>query len=93
MAHDRAVAGRNPTMVRIEEWNKVVLGGDAGLRLGELLALEWGDIDFTRSLLHVQRSDWRGRVGPPEERQAARHPDDHAAGSRWRERPRGRFRS
>jgi integrase len=43
----------------------VVLGGDAGLRLGELLGLEWGDIDFARSLLHVQRSDWRGVVGLP----------------------------
>jgi integrase len=43
----------------------VLLGGDAGLRLGEILALEWGDIDFARGMLHVQRSDWRGEVNVP----------------------------
>jgi integrase len=43
----------------------VLLGGDAGLRLGEILALEWGDIDFARGLLHVARADWRGEVGSP----------------------------
>ena len=43
----------------------VLLGGDAGPRLGEILALEWADIDFTRGLLHVQRSDWRGEVNVP----------------------------
>lgn len=41
----------------------VLLGADAGLRLGEMLALEWGHIDFTRNEIVVQRADWRGFVG------------------------------
>jgi len=43
----------------------VLLGGDAGLRLGEMIALEWTDIDFRRSLLHVNRSEWHGHIGTP----------------------------
>jgi len=43
----------------------VLLGGDAGLRLGETIALEWTDIDFRRSLLHVNRSEWHGHIGTP----------------------------
>ncbi len=43
----------------------VLLGGDAGLRTGEMIALEWSDIDFRRSLLHVNRSEWEGHVGTP----------------------------
>jgi integrase len=33
----------------------VLLGSDAGLRLGEMLALEWADPDFARELIKVQR--------------------------------------
>ena len=42
----------------------VLLGGDAGLRCGEMLALEWTDIDLKRQppQLKVERSDWRGNV-------------------------------
>jgi integrase len=29
------------------------------------IALEWTDIDFRRSLLHVNRSEWEGQVGTP----------------------------
>ena len=36
----------------------VLLGGDAGLRLGEIVALEWRDIDLQARRLTVQRSDW-----------------------------------
>jgi integrase len=43
----------------------VLLGGDAGLRLGEILGLEWGDLDLARNQLHVERADWRGQVGLP----------------------------
>jgi integrase len=43
----------------------VLLGGDAGLRLGEVVALEWTDIDFKRRYLTVNRQERRGRVGKP----------------------------
>jgi integrase len=40
----------------------VLLGGDAGLRLGEMMALEWSDVDLHRRQLTVQHSDWKGQV-------------------------------
>jgi integrase len=43
----------------------VLLGGDAGLRCGEMMALEWTDIDLTKRQLCVQRSDWKGHVTAP----------------------------
>jgi integrase len=43
----------------------VLLGGEAGLRLGEILALEWGDVDLGKRQLCIQRSDWRGHVTAP----------------------------
>jgi integrase len=42
-----------------------LLGGDAGLRLGEMIGLEWRDVDFAKRQLCVQRSDWRGHVTAP----------------------------
>jgi len=43
----------------------VLLGGDAGLRLGEIVALEWRDVDLAARRLTVQRSDWMGHVTVP----------------------------
>lgn len=43
----------------------VLLGGDAGLRLGEILALEWSDIDLGARRLTVQWSEWLGHVTVP----------------------------
>lgn len=43
----------------------VLLGGDAGLRLGEMISLEWADVDLAKRQLCVQRSDWRGHVTVP----------------------------
>jgi integrase len=43
----------------------VLLAGDAGLRRGESIALEWTDLDFTRRQIHVQRSSWSGKVTAP----------------------------
>jgi integrase len=43
----------------------VLLGGEAGLRCGEMIALEWRDIDLTKRQLCVQRSDWNGEVTSP----------------------------
>src|SRR5262249_31412861 len=33
-----------------------------GLRAGEALGLQWGDMDFDRRLLHVRRSAWYGKI-------------------------------
>jgi integrase len=43
----------------------VLLGGEAGLRCGEMIALEWGDVDLAKRQLCVRRSDWNGHVGTP----------------------------
>jgi integrase len=43
----------------------VLLGGDAGLRLGEILGLEWSDVDSGRGLLKVQRAIYEGHVTLP----------------------------
>ena len=43
----------------------VLAGGDAGLRLGEIVALEWRDIDLAARRLTVERSSWRGQVTVP----------------------------
>ncbi|MBZ4336449.1 site-specific integrase [Corallococcus sp. AS-1-12] len=36
-----------------------------GLRQGELIGLQWPDIDVVRAKLHVKRTVWRGVEGPP----------------------------
>src|SRR5258708_28088867 len=43
----------------------VLLGGHAGLRRGEMVALEWSDVDFKRGLLTVRRGEWEGEVISP----------------------------
>jgi integrase len=43
----------------------VLLGGEAGLRCGEMIALEWRDVDLSKRQLCVQRSDWNGHVTAP----------------------------
>ena len=36
-----------------------------GARQGEILALEWGDIDWTGNFIEIRRSNWRGIIGTP----------------------------
>ena len=43
----------------------MLLGADAGLRRGEIIALEQTDADYRRGQLSVARSDWCGVVGSP----------------------------
>ena len=43
----------------------VLLGGEAGLRCGEMMALEWADIDLDKRQLCVARSEWKGHVTMP----------------------------
>jgi integrase len=40
----------------------VLLSGGAGLRSGEMVALEWTDLDLTKRLICVQRNVWEGHV-------------------------------
>lgn len=40
----------------------VLLGGNAGLRAGEMSALKWSDVDFKRNELTVRRNYWKGKV-------------------------------
>lgn len=43
----------------------VLLGGEAGLRCGEIIGLEWTDVDFAKRQLTVARSEWKGHVTMP----------------------------
>jgi integrase len=43
----------------------ILLGGDAGLRRGEILALKWTSIDFTVRCLTIWEGDWDGHVDTP----------------------------
>ena len=37
----------------------------SGLRVGELIALEWSDIDFKKGIIHIERTDYRGKIQTP----------------------------
>jgi integrase len=43
----------------------VLLGGDAGLRRGEMIALRWCDVDFRRQQLVIAQAVWKGVVDTP----------------------------
>ena len=47
---------------------------NTGMRLGELAALRWDDVDFETNLIHVQRSTWRGFEGTPKSGKIRRIP-------------------
>jgi len=57
-----------------ETYLMVLLGGDAGLRLGEIVALEWDDVDLPARRLIVQRADWCGHVTVPKGGRSRRLP-------------------
>ena len=43
----------------------ILLGGEAGLRSGEIRALEWSSLDFKRGLMTVEKSEYKGHVTRP----------------------------
>ena len=52
-------------MARADGWTTtllVLLGGEAGLRCGEMMALEWSDADQAKRQLCVARSEWKGNI-------------------------------
>jgi integrase len=55
---ERVVAAADSAEARLV----VLLGGEAGLRCGEIIALEWTDIDFHSRQMSVARSEWEGEV-------------------------------
>jgi integrase len=56
--------------VQFARWYPLVLCGlRTGMRLGELLGLEWGDIDWRARTIRVSRSYVRGRIGSPKNHQ------------------------
>jgi integrase len=39
-----------------------VANGEAGLRCGEIMTLEWNDVDLGKRQVCIQRSAWKGHV-------------------------------
>ena len=52
----------------------VLLAGEAGLRRGEIIALERSDIDFKRNQITVRQSDWQGQIDTPKSGKTRRVP-------------------
>ena len=66
--HDFGVFERLVDTARETDWQThliVLLGGEAGLRCGEMLALEWPDVNLKTRQLCVRRSDWEGHITVP----------------------------
>jgi len=66
--HDFDSYERLVETARANDWRThliVLLGGEAGLRAGEMVALHWSDVDFANSQLCVRHSDYRGQLTTP----------------------------
>lgn len=50
----------------------ILLAAMTGLRIGEILALRWGRIDFIRGTLHVTETCYKGHFGSPKTRASRR---------------------
>jgi integrase len=46
-----------------------------GLRAGELWGLQWGDVDWNSSQIHVRRSLWKGQFQTPKSKPSIRRVD------------------
>jgi len=56
----RLIAAADP------EWRAAFLVAiKAGLRLGEIIGLQWSDLDLVQGKLNVRRTIWRGNIGTP----------------------------
>ena len=42
-----------------------LVGGEGGMRVGEIVALEWSDLDLERRQSNIRHSDWRGQLTSP----------------------------
>ena len=59
----------------------ILLGGEAGLRSGEIRGLEWSSIDWRRRMITIERSEWNGHVTLPKHDKIRQVPHDLAARS------------
>ena len=56
-----------------ENWRLLPdLLSETALRIGEALALEWGDVDLGARRIQVRRRYYRGKIGPPKSRYGRR---------------------
>ena len=77
-----------------ENWRSMVIVAlNTGLRVGEMLALQWGDINWEVGRLFVQRSDWKGIIGPPKGGKTREIPLNEAALSAFRQLKEGSLKS
>jgi len=70
LSDDEAERLRTAVRGDTQRFSMIVVGLDAGLRKGEILGLEWGDLDFVAKTIVVRRSVWRelreeSHVGAP----------------------------
>ena len=66
--HDFEAYERLVEVARASGWRThliALLGGDAGLRCSEMVALQWADVDLAKRQLRVRHSDWRGQLTAP----------------------------
>jgi integrase len=65
---DFAEYERLVTVAHVEGWRAtlvILLGGDAGLRCGEIMALEWRHVDLDKRQIAVTQSEWKGHLTAP----------------------------
>lgn len=66
--HDFSAYERLLEAARSIDWRTyliALLGGEGGMRVGEIVALEWGDVDLERRQINIRHSDWRGELTTP----------------------------
>jgi integrase len=66
--HDFVEYNRLVESAKVKGWRThliVLLSGEAGLRCGEVVALEWRDVDIAKRQLCVRQSDWCGQLTAP----------------------------
>ncbi|MCW2960750.1 MAG: int [Thermoleophilia bacterium] len=52
-----------------EEWRPLIeFMATTGLRIGEVVALRWGDVDLDRGVFRVQRAFYKGNIDEPKSR-------------------------
>lgn len=54
--------GENSSRTSGRRTRIALLGCEGELRIGEIVALEWADIDLDRRQISIRHSDWRGEL-------------------------------